>query len=192
MPRTNQTKDLLAESLQELMIATPLEKISVNDIVDHAGVGRNTFYYHFEDKYDLVNWYFQTGIMRFLVAKAEYGSWQSLLSGIEEYFREHHVFYNNALRYKGQNCLQDYMYQFLLAVFKQRLSELRPTMNADDLSFSGNFLTGALLGILLSWVENGMKDDVSTHYACLRELFRGDLLQLLLDSNPELSTMPSD
>ena len=46
MPRSNQTKHLLAQSLQELMATTPLEKISVNDIVDHAGVGRNTFYYH--------------------------------------------------------------------------------------------------------------------------------------------------
>lgn len=58
MPRSNQTKRLLAQSLMDLMMTTPLEKISVNDIVDHAGVGRNTFYYHFEDKYDLVNWYF--------------------------------------------------------------------------------------------------------------------------------------
>ena len=48
MPRSNQTKQLLAQSLQELMATTPLEKISVNDIVDHANVGRNTFYYHFE------------------------------------------------------------------------------------------------------------------------------------------------
>ena len=53
MPRSNQTKRLLAQSLMDLMTTTPLEKISVNDIVDHAGVGRNTFYYHFEDKYDL-------------------------------------------------------------------------------------------------------------------------------------------
>lgn len=50
MSRTNKTKELLAQSLTELMVTTPLEKISVNDIVEHAGVGRNTFYYHFEDK----------------------------------------------------------------------------------------------------------------------------------------------
>ena len=53
MSRTNKTKELLAQSLTELMVTTPLEKISVNDIVEHAGVGRNTFYYHFEDKFDL-------------------------------------------------------------------------------------------------------------------------------------------
>ena len=72
MPRSNQTKRLLAQSLQEIMATTPLEKISVNDIVDHAGVGRNTFYYHFEDKYDLVNWYFQNGITSFLVERSAY------------------------------------------------------------------------------------------------------------------------
>lgn len=38
MPRSNQTKQLLAQSLQELMATTPLEKISVNDIADHANV----------------------------------------------------------------------------------------------------------------------------------------------------------
>ena len=38
MPRSNQTKRLLAQSLMDLMTTTPLEKISVNDIVDHAGV----------------------------------------------------------------------------------------------------------------------------------------------------------
>ena len=56
MPRSNQTKRLLAQSLMDLMTTTPLEKISVNDIVDHAGVGRNTFYYHFEDIPDLIHW----------------------------------------------------------------------------------------------------------------------------------------
>ena len=56
MPRSNQTKRLLAQSLMDLMTTTPLEKISVNDIVDHAGVGRNTFYYHFQDVPNLLKW----------------------------------------------------------------------------------------------------------------------------------------
>ena len=68
MSRTNKTKELLAQSLTELMVTTPLEKISVNDIVEHAGVGAQHLYYHFEeDKFDLVNWYFQSGATQFLV-----------------------------------------------------------------------------------------------------------------------------
>ena len=110
MPRSNQTKRLLAQSLQEIMATTPLEKISVNDIVDHAGVGRNTFYYHFEDKYDLVNWYFQNGITSFLVERSAYSSWDAMLDAIVDYLEQNKVFYCNALAYNGQNSLQEYAF----------------------------------------------------------------------------------
>ena len=105
MSRTNKTKELLAQSLTELMVTTPLEKISVNDIVEHAGVGRNTFYYHFEDKFDLVNWYFQSGATQFLVTRGHYASWSTLLTDLEEYLLQNKTFYVNALAYTGQNCL---------------------------------------------------------------------------------------
>ena len=99
MSRTNKTKELLAQSLTELMVTTSLEKISVNDIVEHAGVGRNTFYYHFEDKFDLVNWYFQSGATQFLVTRGHYASWSTLLTDLEEYLLQNKTFYVNALAY---------------------------------------------------------------------------------------------
>ena len=92
------------------MVTTPLEKISVNDIVEHAGVGRNTFYYHFEDKFDLVNWYFQSGATQFLVTRGHYASWSTLLTDLEEYLLQNKTFYVNALAYTGQNCLQEYVW----------------------------------------------------------------------------------
>ena len=76
-------------------------------------MGRNTFYYHFEDKYDLVNWYFQSGITQFLVERSAYSSWDSLLTALEAYFLENKVFYCNALAYNGQNSLQQYMFDYL-------------------------------------------------------------------------------
>ena len=109
MSRTNKTKELLAQSLTELMVTTPLEKISVNDIVEHAGVGRNTFYYHFEDKFDLVNWYFQSGATQFLVTRGHYASWSTLLTDLEEYLLQNKTFYVNALAYTGQKSIQHHI-----------------------------------------------------------------------------------
>ena len=146
MPRSNQTKQLLAQSLQELMVTTPLEKISVNDIVDHAGVGRNTFYYHFEDKYDLVNWYFQSGITQFLVERSAYSSWGTLLTALETYFLENKVFYCNALAYNGQNSLQQYMFDYLRSIFEQNARELNPDANAEETRKIGQFFAGAMMG----------------------------------------------
>ena len=77
MPRSNQTKQLLAQSLQELMATTPLEKISVNDIVDHANVGRNTFYYHFEDINALLAWSARQDLEQMIALSTCETSWQA-------------------------------------------------------------------------------------------------------------------
>ena len=53
------TKYLLAEALKICMKKAPLEKITVKDITDTCGISRQTYYRHFQDKQDLVNWYFE-------------------------------------------------------------------------------------------------------------------------------------
>ena len=47
---------LLAESFKELALRQPIEKITIKEITDKAGVIRPTFYNHFQDKYDLLEW----------------------------------------------------------------------------------------------------------------------------------------
>ncbi|MBQ5676216.1 MAG: TetR family transcriptional regulator, partial [Lachnospiraceae bacterium] len=47
---------VLAESLKELSQNHPLEKITIKEITDKAGVIRPTFYNHFQDKYELIEW----------------------------------------------------------------------------------------------------------------------------------------
>lgn len=182
MPKTSRTKLLLAQSLKQLMLTMPLEKISVNDIVEKAGVGRNTFYYHFADKYDLVTWYFQTGVTPFLFEHTQYGSWQDILLGLEAYFRQNKVFYQNALAYTGQNSLLEYIYDFMQKYYQQRLSECRPEMNAEALEFLSQFLAGAGMGVLIPWVREGMERELSQQMPYLLALHDGSLLHELLGS----------
>ena len=53
---TLRTKKALAESLKNLMQSKPFSKITVSEITRDCGVNRKTFYYHFEDVYDLLKW----------------------------------------------------------------------------------------------------------------------------------------
>ena len=50
------TKRALEASLKKLLVQKPLNKITINDITEDCGVNRMTFYYHFKDIYDLVDW----------------------------------------------------------------------------------------------------------------------------------------
>ena len=53
--RTNVDR-LLAESFKELAAGAPIDKITIKEITDKAGVIRPTFYNHFQDKYELLEW----------------------------------------------------------------------------------------------------------------------------------------
>ena len=50
------TKQAIAESLKHLLLRKPITKITINDITEDCGISRMTFYYHFNDIYDLVEW----------------------------------------------------------------------------------------------------------------------------------------
>ena len=50
------TKIAMEASLKKLMLKKPLDKITISDITDDCGISRMTFYYHFKDIYDLVDW----------------------------------------------------------------------------------------------------------------------------------------
>lgn len=50
------TKRALEQSLKHLLLKKPLTKITINDITEDCGINRMTFYYHFKDIYDLVEW----------------------------------------------------------------------------------------------------------------------------------------
>lgn len=56
------TKELLAECFKELMLQTPFDKITIKMITDRAGLIRPTFYKHFQDKYEVIEWIFQTEV----------------------------------------------------------------------------------------------------------------------------------
>ena len=60
MADSNLTKRAFARAMKALMSEKPFEKISVGDICERCDMNRKSFYYHFRDKYDLVNWIFDT------------------------------------------------------------------------------------------------------------------------------------
>ena len=53
---SNTTKKALEVSLKRLMLQKPFEKITINDLTKDCGISRMTFYNHFRDIYDLVEW----------------------------------------------------------------------------------------------------------------------------------------
>ena len=104
MPDSLITKRALASSLKELMKTQPLTKISVGDICEKCGMNRKSFYYHFCDKYDLVNWIFDTEFSEIRNRPDHIANFEDIC----EYFYSDREFYRSALQITGQNSFRDY------------------------------------------------------------------------------------
>ena len=70
------TKRALEQSLKNLLLKKPLTKITVGDITDDCGINRMTFYYHFKDIYDLVEWSCLEDARKALEEKKTHDTWQ--------------------------------------------------------------------------------------------------------------------
>lgn len=102
MADSNITKRALASSLKELMETKPFPKISVSDICEACKMSRKSFYYHFKDKYDLVNWIYYTECVAAIREKEYHTDWD-LLEDLCVYFYENRSFYRKTLSVDGQN-----------------------------------------------------------------------------------------
>ncbi|MCI7812765.1 MAG: TetR/AcrR family transcriptional regulator C-terminal domain-containing protein [Lachnospiraceae bacterium] len=149
MADSNITKRALANALRELMKEKSFSKISVADICEKCGMNRKSFYYHFRDKYDLVNWIFDTDFISIMQSHASADSW-ALLSGLCEYFYENRDFYRKALRIEGQNSFVDHFHELLYALIHSHLPEITNVQQAGE--FQVNFFSDAAVMTFQRWI----------------------------------------
>ena len=105
------TKRALEASLKELLRHKPLDKITVSDLTDHCGVNRMTFYYHFKDIYDLVEWCCEEDAARALAGQKTYDTWQQGFLQILEALRKDKAFFTSVYRSISREQLENYLYR---------------------------------------------------------------------------------
>ena len=121
--KSEEMKYRLAEAVKVCMKTTSVEKITVKEIVDACGTTRQTFYRHFQDKYDLVNWYFD----KILLESFEHmGEGETIYEGLVkkfQYIQKEKLFFKMAFKSDDQNCLRDHDFELILAFYSDRIQE---------------------------------------------------------------------
>ena len=98
------TKRALAASLKKLLIHKPLSKITITDITEDCEVNRHTFYYHFQDIYDLIDWIYETEMEKVIADNKTYETWADGVQALFEYALNNKTFTINYI------CLFDYLF----------------------------------------------------------------------------------
>ncbi len=153
MADSNITKNALAAALKRLMKSRGFEKISVSEICEECGMNRKSFYYHFKDKFDLVNWIFYDEFLAGLQVATYENGWDAMKDLCRRFY-EDRDFYLAALKIEGQNSFRDYVADTigpLVTYFTEDLFE-RDT----ERDFFYTFFTDALLHSIMRWLDGYM------------------------------------
>ena len=158
------TKRALEASLQSLLLQKPLSKITVTDITEDCGINRMTFYYHFKDIYDLVEWCCQEDASRALAGKKTYETWQQGLLQIFEAVRENKPFILNVYRSVSREQVENYLYKVTYALLDGVVEEQAQGMSVrqEDKAFIAQVYSYAFVSLMLDWIKDEMKQDPET------------------------------
>lgn len=168
----------LVEALKRRLATTPLNKVSVASLAADAGVTRQAFYYHFDDVYDAATWVFTSEVADHVLAHAEYDLWADGFLRLLTYMRRHRPQVKAVLDSLTWVKTERFFYRVLRRMMRAIVAELeaagaagadagaagseafarRPLSDADR-EFVIQHYTLAVLGHLLHWLADGMKEE---------------------------------
>jgi len=175
------TKKALAASLKKLLAEKSLDKITVIDIAEDCEVNRQTFYYHFQDIFDLVEWIYTSEATKALDGNNTYDTWQQGFLQIFEYVLLNKAFVINTYHSISREHLESYLhnetYNLLIGVIEEKAVGM--PLRDDDKAFIAHFYKYAFVGLMLEWVRIGMKEEPSAMIDRLSILIGGNITEAL-------------
>ena len=175
------TKRALEASLKKLLLQKPLNKITINDITEGCGVNRMTFYYHFKDIYDLIDWALMEDAAQTIEGHTDFETWSDGFYHVLQKVKENRVLVLNVYRSVSREQVEQYLYKMLdplLRMFADR-EAADISISEEDKQFVIDFYKYALVGIVLEWVRRDMKTDPAVITERLNTMLNGDLRRTL-------------
>jgi probable dihydroxyacetone kinase regulator len=175
------TKKALEASLKNLLLQKPLDKVTVSDIAADCGINRMTFYYHFKDIYDLIEWVCVENAAKVIGGKKTYDTWQQGFLQIFNAVLQNKAFIINVYHSMSREQVEIYLYKLTYDLMIGVVEEQSVGMSVreEDKKFIADFYKFAFVGIMLQWIRNGMKEDPVSIIDRLSVLIQGDIIKAL-------------
>ena len=171
------TKRALEQSLKNLLLQKPLHKITISDIADDCGINRMTFYYHFKDIYDLVEWSCQEDAAKALAGKKTYETWQQGFEQIFEAVLANKPFIMNVYHSVSREQVETYLYKLTYDLLEGVVEEQAQGMSVrqEDKAFIATLYKYMFVGLMLDWIKSDMKGDPALMVERLEQVIHGSV-----------------
>lgn len=188
-----QTKKKLAASLKKFMMSKSLNKITVTDIIKDCSVNRKTFYYHFQDIYDLLKWILEQEAVEVVKKFDLMVDYKEAILFVINYVEDNAHILACAYDTLGREEMRRFLYQDFINIIETIVDNVAKEsglcIDKEFKHFLCNLYTESLAGILIEWFKNPQNQYKEQIVEYLSIIFRSSLPEILKNSplsNPEL------
>lgn len=188
MSTSDFTKYMIAQGTKSLLKSVDFEKLSVGDIARYCHISRNTFYYHFRDKYDVISWIFYSEITPIIGTDQSMDNWSECLLALCQYLQKNKEFYIKVLNVRGQNSFSECLMEFYVNLVQNLLLNSRgdQILEHSQIRVISNFYAFGLTGVISNWAKNGMTADPAPAIHMLKDLLSGEIFDRILSLQENL------
>ena len=181
-------KEEMAASLKKLIVKKSLQKITIQEIADDCGMNRYTFYYHFQDIYDLLSWTFNHDFERLFENRHQCDTWEEWIRITLVYLKENAQFCKCAINSVGHDALRALCRKYLLYLMEALLNEIKgeKELSKDFQDFLASFYLEAFCGVLIQWIMTDMPIPEETLIRYLHLTMDEAMEQILARASVEL------
>ena len=126
---SNITKRAMAQSLKKMLQIKDLDKITITDITNDCGINRQTFYYHFKDIYDLLEWIFANEVVERIEKETTIETWQENFRYVLNYMLKNKKFIIKTYNSLSRKTLLDFLFNQYNTIFIEIVENLSKNYN---------------------------------------------------------------
>ena len=167
------TKRVIMQTFQEMLEEMPFDRITVSALVRRCGISSNTFYYHYQDIYALLDVWAQTELGRFIPAGDESVDWRQATRALLRECRAHPATIYHVFNSLSRDRMEQYVFSMTDDVFYRMV---RQALNGRDMPEAqareiAAFCRYAYIGFFMQFLWNRMSGDIDQLVDRLGELF---------------------
>ena len=150
MKDTTNIEEKLIASFRDLAMKEPVERITIREIADGAGVIRTTFYYHFQDKYELIERIIKQNLVDPIARLCEEHRIDEALLILFRQLDADRAFYKRLAKMEGQNSFEEILKMYISDVLEEMIQKII-NEGSEQLTRNYEWLTPKLVADYYAW-----------------------------------------
>lgn len=171
------TRKAIIDTFQEQLEKMPFDKITVSAIVSQCGISSNTFYYHFQDIYDLLDVWTDLMLEKYVTKPMETLTWQETLKAALRVMRQNSELVYHVFDSLSRERLERSIFESSGDVFYHLVcQETKGTLAPEELLRSvAEYNSYSLVGFFLKFLWKHMEVDIDQSVDRISALFKGNI-----------------